>query len=603
VNGREVVGGPEEKIMTQGAAWTITHKLSYDMGFVELPKNLQRQATQAQVELAQDPITPRGKRIKPLKGWENVYRYRLGGYRLIYSASEVRRVVRLLAIGPRSDVYERFNYEPEADQLEMVCFGSELAAELTPRQQLPPWVEHPERYGPREKREPLPRKLTPSQLGRWRVSDQYHEALIRCRTEDDLFEADIPAEVLGIVMEALWPSTVDQIAGQPDLRLFRPEDMERYAEGTLRGFLLHLDEQQRRFTNWALAGPTLVKGGPGSGKSTVALYRVRALVERALETTGEIPDMLFATYTNPLINFSRSLLIQLLGDLLPIKDDRLPRYIRVSTVDSTVMWIARDSGECPELVDEEAQLESLHVAQAALKPRAMGDMEKLQATMAVRALRDSYLLSEFEWVIEGQNCRKLDDYLAANRAGRGIPFNETVRRGVWQLYEHYREHLKGENLCTWGQLRQFALDRVRNGEFTRRWDHVIIDEAQDLTPAALALCVELARDPGGVFLTADANQSLYNRSFRWSRVHDDLQVNIRIRTSSYNELSSRPTVLAAEPEPEWVPSPGVPSFPEAPAPVAYEDVIPYSEESPAPVPAEETAPAPVESAGARDEEE
>jgi putative ABC transport system ATP-binding protein len=30
-----------------------------------------------------------------------------------------------------------------------------------------------------------------------------------------------------------------------------------------------LDDDQRRFTDWALSGPTLVKGGPGSGKSTV----------------------------------------------------------------------------------------------------------------------------------------------------------------------------------------------------------------------------------------------------------------------------------------------------------------------------------------------
>ena len=43
--------------------------------------------------MAQNPITPRGNTIKALKGWENLWRYRLGDYRLIYSADRERQVV------------------------------------------------------------------------------------------------------------------------------------------------------------------------------------------------------------------------------------------------------------------------------------------------------------------------------------------------------------------------------------------------------------------------------------------------------------------------------------------------------------------------------
>ena len=96
------------------------------------------------------------------------------------------------------------------------------------------------------------------------------------------------------------------------------------------------------------------------------------------------------------INFSESLLIQLLGDLIPLKKDRLPREIRVSTVDKTVMWIVQSSGDRPVLANEDVQLDALKVAQAKLKPRSMGDLEKLRASMAVRDLRDTYLPSEFE---------------------------------------------------------------------------------------------------------------------------------------------------------------------------------------------------------------
>ena len=43
---------------------------------------------------------------------------------------------------------------------------------------------------------------------------------------------------------------------------------------------------RRQLTCWALQGPTLVRGGAGTGKSTVAIYRVKALLERP----GAVPE-------------------------------------------------------------------------------------------------------------------------------------------------------------------------------------------------------------------------------------------------------------------------------------------------------------------------
>jgi superfamily I DNA/RNA helicase/mRNA-degrading endonuclease RelE of RelBE toxin-antitoxin system len=527
--------------------WFITHKPAYDAAFVELPKSLQKQATQAHARLAQDPTTLRGNTIKPLKSWENLWRYRLGDHRLIYSALPENQVVQLLAIGPRKSVYERFSYDPDAETDLKLIFSPELAAGLEPtREGLPAWTQHPEWFQPQTpKSDPLPRKPTPNRLNRWRIPEDYHPKLIRCRTEDELMEADVPDWVLGRVMDALWPPDVQQLARQPDQLLVKPEDLERYAEGALRSFLLHLDDTQRRYTDWALSGPTLVKGGPGSGKSTVALYRARVVIDHALRTTKRLPDVLFTTYTNALTNFSESLLCQLLQGILNSDCTKLPKKIRLTTVDSTVMWIAKSSGRAFRLVSSDQQAEALKYARASFKPRAMGELDNLLVSTALQHLRDGYLLKEFEWVIEGQNCRELEGYLQANRAGRAIPFNELLRSAVWKLYEVYREYLQGQELLTWGQLRQFSLDQVASGAFPHRWDYVIVDEAQDLTPVALSLCVELCRDPSGLFLTADANQSLYNRGFRWSHVHEQLQVTGRSRILRRNYRSTRQTAHAA----------------------------------------------------------
>ncbi len=116
---------------------------------------------------------------------------------------------------------------------------------------------------------------------------------------------------------------------------------------------------------------------------------------------------------------------------------------------------------------------------------------------------------------------------------------------MWQLYINYWRYLEDQHLRTWGQLRQLALSEVQAGNFEPRWDYVIVDEAQDLPPTALALCVELCRQPTGLFLTADANQSLYNRGFRWQNVHKQLKVTGRTRILRRNYRSTKEIATAA----------------------------------------------------------
>lgn len=529
--------------------WFITQKPSFLSDYSELPRDLQKRVSDALEDLEQDAVTPRGNTIKPLKGYENLWRYRLGEHRLIYAAVTDRNLVQMLAVGPRGTVYERFNYTGWDDESYAVNFGPGMAAELKPHQEaLPEWVKHPEWFKPEPEKPasaPLPHKLTPSRLQRWRVPEKYHDVLMRCLSEDDLMAAPVPSEVLGPVLEALWPATVEKLAQEPDLVLFDPTDLERYAAGELHAFLLNLDEHQQRFTDWAMRGPTLVKGGPGSGKSTVALYRVRALLEQGLAAERRLPSVLFTTYTNALVNVSESLLRQLLRDPLGLGPaDPLPKNVTTSTVDRLVVQIVRRSGYEGDIAAQDEMQMALRTARGTDR-RGSLDLDIMLLKAAIDNLRDDYLLDEFEWVIEGQNCRTLADYLEAQRVGRGIPFNERTRRAVWKVYEAYSELLRQMQRRTWGQLRQMALEAVQNGRFTRRWDYVVVDEAQDLTPTALALCVELARDPSGIFLTADANQSLYNRGFRWQSVHEQLQVVGRTRILRRNYRTTREIAEAA----------------------------------------------------------
>ena len=526
--------------------WQTVQKSAYLADFIDLSKDIQQAVVRAVADLEQDPMRPRGNTIKKMTGYKNVWRYRLGDFRLIYAVAPEVHMIRLLAIGPRASVYQRFDFPGWDAPNTAVEFGPELAKQIDWEEKYQEWSQ-PE--PPIRNRIELPRRLTPGLLTKWQIEAAYHSILMRCIYEEELLnlpEKEVPPAVLGRVMDCLYPAPVDKIAGQPDHVLLDPEDLLRYAEGDLAGFLLRLDEQQQPFIDWAMRGPTLVKGGPGSGKSTVALYRIRAIVEQSLIETGEVPSILFTTYTNALINSTESLLHQLLRDLLNLgPKDPLPRQIRVTTLHKTASWITQAGGIKLDIANAAACQTALSHARQQLTPKALGDQQKLKWLGLLANLRDDYLLDEFEWVLEGQNCQTIEDYFQANRVGRGIPFNRALREAVWHLYQQYLEELDSRDIITFGQMVRLALHQVAAKQFSHQWEYVIIDEAQDLTPTAIQLCVQLCTNPQGVFLTADANQSLYNRGFRWSQVHEGLRVTGRTRVLKRNYRSTKEIALAA----------------------------------------------------------
>lgn len=515
--------------------YQIIHKPAFDDDFIELPKNLQYQVMKAIRDLREHAEESRGNTIVHLSGFKYLWRYRKEHLRIVYAV--IGSFVQLLAVDNRSDIYDRFYGPPDLpDDEDYTTAVEELLTLEHPG--LPQWVERmlenlvESRRSRRERKAPLPSPITREKLSRWRIPLEHHETLLSCETESDLLRCKTSQESVERVLEHLYPRPVDQIAQQPDLQLVEPEDLIRYAEGDLLSFLLRLDSEQDRYVDWALDGPTLVKGGPGSGKSTVALYRARALVENGAGT------ILFTTYTNALVKFSRQLLEQLMGDL--------PVQIQVNTLDSIAVQIVQSCDNTHLNIGGANEIRAaLDDAEAHFSRSPRVRSEKRLLSNSARSIRKDYLTEEIEWIIEGRDLSSVDKYLQTDRAGRGYGFNERTRRAVWRIYEYVQQFLTERRIVTWGYVRSRALELVQSGEWSKRWDAVIVDEAQDLTSTALALCIELCHDPRGLFLTADASQSLYNRGFRWKDVHADLQIVGRTRILKKNYRSSRQIAEAA----------------------------------------------------------
>ena len=68
----------------------------------KLPRDDQRRIARAMVELGDNPRPPGSRK---LTGYDDVYRVRVGMYRVIYSVSGRKLIVIILKIGHRRDVY------------------------------------------------------------------------------------------------------------------------------------------------------------------------------------------------------------------------------------------------------------------------------------------------------------------------------------------------------------------------------------------------------------------------------------------------------------------------------------------------------------------
>lgn len=104
--------------------------------------------------------------------------------------------------------------------------------------------------------------------------------LIEIETEDELGCPRVPDEYLLQLYEHTFFNPLEAPFEDPELIAESADELFRFAEGDLPGRLFRLSPGQEKLDSWTFdaSGPTRAKGGLGTGRSTVALYRVREML-------------------------------------------------------------------------------------------------------------------------------------------------------------------------------------------------------------------------------------------------------------------------------------------------------------------------------------
>ncbi|GAB3119848.1 ATP-dependent helicase [Streptomyces calidiresistens] len=292
------------------------------------------------------------------------------------------------------------------------------------------------------------------------------------------------------------PNRIVEVTGPGELERILTEDLTRWR--------IFLHPAQRRYAyHPGFNGPAQVTGGPGTGKTVVALHRVRHL----LRTGGGNDRILLTTFTNAMAAALRDSLALLLGDA----DAHLLERVDVTTVDSLAARVIREArGGSPKPLS------------------AAAEKSAWTRAMAQEGLPwdEQFLSREFRNVVLAQGLRTPEEYLRCVRRGRGIPIGRVQRARLWRVMERFTADLASRDAATYTQLCDEAA-RLLVGS-PPRYRHVVVDEAQDLHPAqwrVLRACAGAHADD--MFLVGDPHQRIYD-----SRVSlRSLGIDVRGRTS------------------------------------------------------------------------
>lgn len=264
------------------------------------------------------------------------------------------------------------------------------------------------------------------------------------------------------------------------------EELRDILEKPFAAWRVFLHPSQRKVAYRAsYSGPAQVTGGPGTGKTVVALHRVKHLL-------GHLRDgdrILLTTYTNALVNALRSGLESLVDD--PGLRDR----VDISTVDG---FASRVVAEVPDAVALRPLMSNEEVSRWGKAAKATGFTGSAQ-----------FLVQEYRHVVLAQGIGSLTEYEAADRRGRGSRLTAAERPLVWRTVERFTADLAADGCRTW--LQTCAEGARLLEEKGPRYRHVVVDEAQDLHPAQWRLLrAAVPVRPDDLFIAGDPHQRIYD---------------------------------------------------------------------------------------------
>ena len=454
----------------------------------------------------QDPANP-GLRFKQLKGDSRLYSARVSDdYRALMLHVKDDEYM-LVTVKHRSESYD--NLDRYAYQINQVTGGIDFYDMAS----LAGTVKPPAPAGP----PPLFAGYSESQLIELGVGRPLLSTIGKITTEEQLLEftecvPQLTADVLlalhdgASVEEVMEQVTAPVSAEEPvdpadyaaaaarpaSLVTTDDETLQAILQGGFERWQVYLHPVQRRVVERSYSGPARVSGGPGTGKTIVALHRVKWLVQR-LPSGSSGKDVLFTT-------FNKNLAADLRQRLLLLGGPELLDRVDVVNIDRLATRVVNEAqpGTRLHLMNDDKAIEL---------------WREVLLELGETRWDAEFLHDEWSQVVLGHAITSRQEYFRARRAGRGRQLNRAQRAAIWELVEQFTKRLDEANLWTFRRVAAHAARLERELAATRepRYRHIVVDEAQDLSSAHwMLLRAMVGRGPNDLFLAGDTHQRIYD---------------------------------------------------------------------------------------------
>lgn len=245
---------------------------------------------------------------------------------------------------------------------------------------------------------------------------------------------------------------------------------------------IYLHPAQRHVAHTTFNGSARITGGPGTGKTVVALHRAHHLAG-----LGAGP-VLVTTFTSTL-SASLEAGLRLLADSPRVRDS-----IEVRHVDQLSYQIFAER----------------HGRAAILRDREEKDIWRRIIKRLDVPFTETFLAEEWRHVVLAQQVTSAAEYLEAKREGRGRGLGSRQKAQVWQAVWEFEEELRQRRVWTHETICVEA-SRLLGERPDKPYRHVVVDEAQDLHPVQWRLLrAAVPEGPDDLFIAGDTHQRIYN---------------------------------------------------------------------------------------------
>jgi mRNA-degrading endonuclease RelE of RelBE toxin-antitoxin system len=519
--------------------WMMTQQIKVVFDATHFPKalenlsNAQKQALCRLIEDLAQPIPPARYHYEQVHGnpdWRSVRLDNSSGYRVIFYEDDGYRV--LCYVAPHDDAYRwarrvkpQFN-----DYSEFVVAGLLLREGLeqpTTEVETVPEVDLA-RYpfaaydltelvklgAPPEEvktlkaleRDELEARLTELRQDE-RITEPAYERLYLLLSGEPIDKLLPPAQVDRTVEEAFKEAIRRGTLWQPQ----DWEELENYLQYPWERWLVFLNSTQRDAAQRSFSGPARVTGGPGTGKTIVALHRAKALLARYPNE-----KILLTTFTRSLANE-----LKRRAEILLV---RVPSRLAIQHLDEFVQEQLNSFLPEVRIIYNTDELKSkIKFAQICAQSQRL-------------ALSPEFVWQEWEQVVDAWGIHTEQDYLNFERVGRGRALDPNTRQALWPIFVEIRTRLLNALLMTPNQA---CYELARRFRAKPPFRCVLVDEAQDFGPAQMHLLGSLSPgdQPDNLFFCVDAAQRIYARSVPWKEYGIDVRGrSVRLRINYRNTL-------------------------------------------------------------------